>query len=83
MKPVNRDIYATMRQLMKEKGFPTLQSFADATGFQISNLRHKLTGEYMPDVKSLLMMAKALRVPIDDLLNIYYGKEMNELREVL
>lgn len=60
----------------KEHGYANLHQVSKATGIESGNLYSNLTGKFDPSIKRLFLIANTMRVPIDDVINIFYEKEM-------
>lgn len=60
----------------KEHGYANLHQVSKATGIESGNLYSNLTGKFDPSIKRLFLIANTLRVPIDDIINIFYETEM-------
>lgn len=64
--------------LMKSQGFVSLRQFARETGIPVGNVYSNLSGRWKLSIERAFIYATTLGVPIDDVLEIFYEKEMLE-----
>ena len=66
------------KQSIKEAGFPTLCSFADAVGEDVTNISKIVLGKQKPRIEKLFRWATILDCNIEKLLLLYYPEEMDK-----
>lgn len=63
-------------------GFNNLRGLSEACGVNEANLYTNLRGTYNMSMKRMFAIAKAVRRPIDEIIEIFYPGEINENRRI-
>ena len=63
-------------------GFNNLRCLSEACGVNEANLYTNLRGTYNMSMKRMFAIAKAVRRPIDEIIEIFYPEEINENRRI-
>ena len=63
---------------IRDAGFPTLSSFADAVGEDVTNISKIILGKQKPRIEKLFKWATILDCDINKLLLLYYPEEMDK-----
>lgn len=68
---------------IKNCGFENLTQFSKEAGVDRGNLHRYVYGELFPDILTCFKIARALKVPIDSVLNLFYGELMRSNNETV
>lgn len=63
-------------------GFNNLRCLSEACGINEANLYTNLHGTYNMSMKRMFTIARAVRRPIDEIIEIFYPEEINENRRI-
>lgn len=77
------DVREEFYTLIKARGFKSFREFAKATGIEVSNIHSNLTGQFTLSIQRAFIIANTLKVPIDDILSIFYPEEMRENQDAV
>ena len=68
--------------LVKAAGYNNLRSLSVKCGIAEANLYSNLQGRYNMSMKRMFAIAKVVRRPIDEVIEIFYSDEMSENRRI-
>jgi len=77
------DVREEFYTLMKARGFKSFREFARATGIEVSNIHSNLTGQFTLSIQRAFIIADTLKVPIDNVLSIFYPEEMRSNQDAV
>lgn len=75
---MRKDCREEFYALMKDCGFESFRQFAKETGVAVANIHSNLTGRYNLSIERAFIIADTLKVPITDILDMFYPDEMAE-----
>jgi transcriptional regulator with XRE-family HTH domain len=65
------------KEYIKTKGYKSIADFARDCGLHPQSIFRHIRGEHTPDVKRLFLYADTLKVPITELLTVFYPDSMS------
>lgn len=69
-------------EMIEDAGFKGLRDFARHCGISAGNIHSNISGRYKLSIERAFIFANILGVHIDDVLGIFYPKEMEENYEI-
>ncbi len=72
----------TFYKMIENAGFKGLRDFGRATGIQAGNILPNLKGRDL-SIQRLFIYANTLKVPVTDVLRVFYPEEMRVNRDIV
>ena len=68
--------------MIKEAGFKGLRDFSRACGIQAGNIHSNVVGRYKLSIERAFIFANTLKVPLMDVLLVFYPEEIYENNDI-
>ena len=69
--------------LIKERGFTSINSFGKACGVDTPNIYTNMNGKFKLSVDRAFVYANTLGVPVSDVLEVFYSEKFKENEEIV